>query len=254
MAFLYCASPLAAQTSTSSPTVSTRAPKSSTKKDAHGAGKVGVGFRVSTLGLGGEVAYQVTHSSNVRGGVNFFSYNRGFNQNGINYNGDLRWLSGDAHFDWFPFSHFAHAFHLSPGLIAYNGNRVNASASSSGGNTFTLNHVTYESNPADPVGGTASLAFNKVAPSFMIGFGNLVPRNGKHFSANIEAGVAFSGSPKIGLNLTGSACTSGTATCSNVATDPTIQSNVQAQQTIISNDLSPFKYYPLISLTLGYRF
>lgn len=255
MVFLYCAPQLVAQTSSDQPTVSTAAArKSSSKKDPQGAGKVGVGFRVSTLGLGGEAAYQVTHSSNVRGGFNVFNYSRSFNNSGINYNGDLRWLSVEAHYDWFPFSHFAHTFHLSPGLIAYNDNHVNASASSAGGNTFTLNHVTYQSNPANPVGGTGTLAFNKAAPTFMFGFGNLVPRNRKHFSANIEAGVAFQGSPKIGLDLTGSACVPGTATCSNVATDPIVQSNVHAEQTILSNDLSPFKYYPIVALTLGYRF
>ena len=257
MVFLYCAPQLAAQTSTESPTVSTAAtPKSHTKnKDDQGGGKVGVDFRVSSLGLGGEVAYEVTHSSNVRGGVNYFTYSRGFDHNGINFNGDLRWLSGEAHYDWFPFAHFAHSFHLSPGLIAYNDNRVNATASIAAGNTFSLNHVSYESNPANPVGGTGTLAFNKVAPTFMIGFGNMVPRrHGKHFSVNIEAGVAFQGSPKVGLNLTGSACAVGTSTCSNVATDPTVQSNVHGEQTIISNDLNPFKYYPLLALSFGYRF
>ncbi|MGO8818869.1 MAG: hypothetical protein ACLQVG_29845 [Terriglobia bacterium] len=252
IALLYCIPQLAAQDSSDQSTATVR--KSANKKDPEGAGKVGVGFRVSTLGLGGEAAYQLTHSSNIRGGVNYFSYSRGFDNNGINYNGDLRWLSGEAHYDWFPFSHVVRTFHLSPGVIFYNGNRVTATASSAGGNTFTLNHVTYQSNPADPVGGTGTLAFNKAAPTFMFGFGNLVPRNCKHFSANIEAGVAFQGSPKIGLNLSGSGCVPGTDNCVNVATDPTVQSNVHGEQTILSNDLSPFKYYPIIALTFGYRF
>ena len=131
------------------------------------------------------------------------------------------WLSAEAHYDWFPFSHFARSLHLSPGLIAYNDNHMNATASVAGGNNFTLNGVSYESNPANPVTGTGKLSFNKVAPTFLFGFGNLVPRNRKHFSVNIEAGVAFQGSPKIGLNLAGSACAPGTDTCSNVATNPT---------------------------------
>jgi hypothetical protein len=252
MVLIYCAPQLAAQTSSEQST--TEARKSSNKKDPEGAGKIGVGFRVSTLGLGGEAAYQLTHSSNIRGGVNYFSYSRGFDNNGINYNGDLRWLSGEAHYDWFPFSHVVRSFHLSPGVIVYNGNRVTASASTPGGNTFTLNHVTYESNPADPVAGTGTLAFNKAAPTFMFGFGNLVPRNRKHFTANVEAGVAFEGAPKVGLNLTGSGCVPGTADCVNVATDPTVQSNVHGEQTILSNDLNPFRYYPILALTLGYRF
>ena len=231
------------------------APKpDSKKKSEHGAGKVGVGFRASSLGLGGEVAVAVTRTSNIRGGINAFSYSRGFDQNGIHYDGDLRWISAEAHFDWFPFAHVVRAFHLSPGLIAYNDNHVNATAASVGSYNFTLNHVAYISDPADPVGGTAKLSFNKAAPTLMVGLGNLVPRKGKHFSVNIEAGVAFSGAPKIGLNLTGSACVPGTGICQNVSTTPSIQSNIQGEQTVISNDLSPFKYYPLVALTLGYRF
>jgi hypothetical protein len=166
----------------------------------------------------------------------------------------LRWLSGEAHYDWFPFSHFAHAFHLSPGLIAYNDNHVNATASAPGGNTFTLNHVTYESDPANPVSGTGKLSFNKVAPTILVGFGNLVPRHGKHFSVNLEWGIAFQGTPKVGLDLTGSACAPGTSYCANVATTPAIESNTRGEQTILSNDVSPFKFYPVVSLTLGYRF
>src|SRR5438552_2199337 len=48
-------------------------------------GRVGAGFRLSSLGIGGEVAVRVTHSSNVRGGFNFFSYSRGYDNNGIHY-------------------------------------------------------------------------------------------------------------------------------------------------------------------------
>jgi len=40
----------------------------------------------------------------------------------------------------------------------------------------------------------------------------------------------------------------------NVATDPKVQASVQSQQRKINNDLSPYKYYPVISLGFGYRF
>jgi hypothetical protein len=244
---------MAAQTSTNPPTVSAVAkPKPDPKKGEHGADRVGVAFRASSLGLGAEVAYEVTHSSNIRGGFNFIGYSRGFDHDGIHYDADLRWLSAEAHYDLFPFSHFAKAFHLSPGLMVYNDNHVNASATIPGGNSFTLNGVSYQSSATNPVAGTGDLSFNKVAPTFLFGFGNLVPRKGKHFSFNIETGIAFQGSPKIGLNLTGSACVAGV--CSNIATTSAIQNNVQGEQTVISNDLKPFKYYPLVALAFGYRF
>jgi hypothetical protein len=246
--------PISAQTYTNSADPSPAAePNLSSGGDGSGSGRVGAGFRLSSLGFGGEVAARVTHSTNVRGGFNFFSYSRGYDNHGIHYAGDLTWASAETHFDWFP---FAHALHLSPGVIAYNDNHLDARASVAGGNTFTLNGVEYESDPTNPISGTAKLSFNKVAPTVMIGLGNLVPRNGKHFSVNIEGGIAFSGSPKIALHLTGGACIPGTppTNCQNAATNSTIQSNVQGEQTRVSNDLSPFKYYPLVSLTFGYRF
>jgi hypothetical protein len=213
--------------------------------------KMGAAFKLSSLGLGFEVAGELTRHTNVRGGFNAFSYSRGYDNSGIHYAGDLRWMSGEAHFDYFP---FRGGLHLSPGLLVYNANRVTATASAPGGSTLTLNGVGYMSDPANPLTGSAKLDFRKVAPTLMLGLGNLVPRSGKHFSVNLEAGVAFEGSPRIGLNLIGSACTPAGLNCSNVATNPTIQSNIQGQQTKISNDLSPFKYYPLISLGFGYRF
>ncbi len=251
-AFLFLAQQSLGQTFTNPPATSgTETPQQEQKSTKHESGKVGVGFKASSLGLGFEVATHVSHRTNVRGGLNAFSYSRGYNNGGIHYAGQLKWLSAEAHFDWFP---FARAFHLSPGLIAYNDNHVTATASVPGGKTFTLSGTTYESDPTNPISGNARLDFNKVAPTFLLGFGNLVPRKGRHFSVNIEAGVAFQGSPHVALNLTGSACDSSGANCRNVATDPTIQRNVQGEQTKISNDLKPFKYYPLVSLTIGYRF
>jgi len=254
LAFFCLAGRSAAQTLINLPNASDAvAPPADPSGHDHGSGRVGAGFRMSSLGFGGEVAAEVTHSTNIRAGINFFSYSRGYIDHGIHYAGDLRWFSAEAHYDWFP---FAHALHLSPGLIVFNDNHVNASASVPAGNTFTLNGVGYISDPANPVNGTAKLSFNKLAPTIMIGLGNLVPRTGKHFSFNIEGGVAFQGSPKIALNLVGSACipTPHGPTCQNVASNSTVQSNVQGEQTRISDDLSPFKYYPLVSLTLGYRF
>jgi hypothetical protein len=252
---LFSVQPISAQTFTESADPSPAAtPQPAPSDDAHGSGRFGAGFRLSSLGLGGEVAVRVTHSSNVRGGFNFFSYSRAYDNHGIHYAANLHWASAEAHYDWFP---FAHSLHLSPGLIAYNDNHVDASASVPSGQTFTLNGVSYQSDPTgtNPVNGTAKLSFNKVDPTIMVGLGNLVPRNGKHFTINIEGGIAFSGSPKIALNLAGIACpTNPPGPCQNVATNSSIQSNVKAEQTSISNDLSPLKYYPLISMTIGYRF
>jgi len=219
------------------------------QKASRETGQVGIDIRLSTLGAGAEVAISLNHKLNVRGGINIFQYNRSFNHDGIAYKGQLNLRSGEAHLDWYP---FGHGFHLSPGLLVYNGNGVTATANVPGGSTFTLGGTSYTSDPSNPIAGTGKLDFVKVVPTAMFGFGNLVPRT-RHFTLNFEMGAVFQGSARTKLNLTGNACPNG-INCVNAATDPTVQANVLAEQTKIDNKLSPFKYYPVISLGFGYRF
>lgn len=224
------------------------APQQNAKKGE--AGLMGAGIRLSTLGAGAEVGVSLSNRLNVRSGFNIFQYNRGFHHDGVSYQGQLHLRSGEAHLDWYP---LGHTFHLSPGLLVYNGNGATAAASVPGGSTFTLGGTTYTSDPTNPITGTGKLDFVKVAPTAMFGFGNLVPQS-RHFTYNFELGAVFQGSARTKLNLTGNACDSAGANCVNAATDPAVQQNVVAEQTKINNKLSPFKYYPVISFGFGYRF
>lgn len=224
------------------------APQQHAKKGE--AGLIGAGIRLSTLGAGAEVGVSLSSRLNVRGGFNIFQYSRGFNHDGIAYKGQLNLRSGEAHLDWYP---LGHTFHLSPGLLVYNGNGATAIANVPGGSTFTLGGTTYTSDPTNPITGTGKLDFVKAAPTAMFGFGNLVPQN-RHFTYNFELGAVFQGSARTKLNLTGNACDSTGLNCVNAATDPTVQQNVVAEQNKINNKLSPFKYYPVISFGFGYRF
>jgi hypothetical protein len=203
------------------------------------------------LGAGIEVAAPVTRRSNVRGGFNAFSYSRGFSKDGISYAGQLSFRSVEVHYDWFP---LPLGFHLSPGLLAYNGNHVNANASVPGGQQFTLGGVTFTSALADPVSGTAKLDFNNVAPTFLLGWGNPIPRSHRRLSVNFELGVAYQGPPNVSLNLKGSACDSSGLFCRSVGSDATIQSDIQAEQKRITHNLSLLRFYPLISLGFSYKF
>jgi hypothetical protein len=212
---------------------------------------VGVGIKVSLLGAGLEAAVPIARKLNVRAGFNAFSYNRTFDKDGVSYAGQLRFRSSEAHLDWFP---FGGSFHVSPGLLVYNGNQVTASADVPGGNTFTLNDTDYTSDPANPITGSGKIDYRKTAPMISVGWGNLVPRSGRHFSAPFEIGMIFSGAPQAAINLAGGACDSNGVNCQSVNTDPTFQSNLQSEQDKINHDMAPFKYYPIISLGFGFRF
>jgi len=211
---------------------------------------VGVGGKFSTLGAGFDVAVPISSRANVRGGFSALDYSRDFLDNGVTYKGTLNLRSVNALLDFFP---LGGGFHLSPGLLLYNGNQITANANVPVGQTFTLNNVSYRSSTSDPLVGTGKLTLNKVAPMVMIGWGNLVPRT-KHFSASVEVGAVFQGTPQTTLTFTGSACDPSGLNCRNIASDPTIQSNIQAQQKKISDDAKILQYYPVVSFGFGYRF
>ena len=148
----------------------------------------------------------------------------------------------------------AGGFHLSPGALIYNQNRVQADALIPGGQSFSLGGTTYRSDPANPVFGGGKIDFQSVAPTLTIGWGNLLPRSGRHFGVSFDIGAAYQGTPRATLNLAGSACDPTGVNCRAVATDPTIQSNIQSEQGKINNTISPFRFFPVVSLAFGYRF
>lgn len=211
---------------------------------------VGVQFKMSTLGLGGDVAMGLTNKTNVRFGVNAFSYSHTFDKDGVSYKGSLALRSVQTQVDYFPFG----GFHLSPGLMLYNGNKLTASGTVNSGNTFDLGDFTYQGSSNDPVKATGKMGLNKVAPMFTLGFGNLIPRSGRHVTFGFEAGFVYQGSPDIKLNFTGTACQVGGTNCINTATDTTFLSRVADEQKKLNNDASAFKFYPIISFGIGYRF
>ena len=215
-------------------------------------GETGVAVKVSLLGVGAEAAVQVTPRTNIRAGFNMISYSRGFNKDGIAYAGQLDFKTFEAHYDIFP---WAKSFHISPGLLVYAADPITATASVPGGQSFSLGGTNYYSDPADPIKGNGKITFNRASPMVTFGFGNLVPRGEhKHFSIPVEFGVAFQGSPKASLGLTGTACDSTLTICHNAGTDPTIQSNIVSEQNKVNNSMSFFKVYPIISVGFGYKF
>lgn len=210
---------------------------------------IGVGVKVSTLGIGGEAALPLGHRSNVRVGFNLFNYSHTFDKDGVTYKGTLNLRSAQATYDFFPIG----GFHISPGVLLYNGNNLTANASVPGGQTFTLNNVNYLSDAADPVAGTGKLSLSKAAPMVLVGLGNLVPRS-HHFSTTFEVGAAYQGPPRVLLNLTGSVCDSTGTFCRSISSDPTVQSNIAAEQSKLDKKASPFRFYPVISFGIGYKF
>jgi hypothetical protein len=215
-------------------------------------GSVGVGVKVSTLGVGAEVATYVARQVNFRAGFNVLGYSTDFSKDGIPYDGHLNFKTIEGHIDIFP---FGGKFHVSPGFLAYLDDPIKATAFVPGGQSFTLGGEVFYSDTAAPTTGTGKIDFNQAAPMLTVGWGNLVPRrHNKHFSFPFELGVAFQGPPKATLNLAGNVCASAGANCSPAASTPIVQTQVVAEQNKINNSVAFFQAYPIISVGFGYKF
>ena len=214
--------------------------------------RIGFGVKVGLLGVGFEAATPIARDLNLRGGGNFFNYSRSFDIDGINYAAKFNLRSVEASLDFFP---WAKAFHISPGAILYNGISLDANANVPSGSRFTLNGHTYVSSSTNPVAGTANVDLNHFAPKLTFGFGNLIPRNGRHFSIPFEIGFAYIGDPKVKLNFTGSACspTYPVSNCQDVTTSQQIQSDIAAQEAKFQKDTSAIKLMPLFSIGIAFN-
>lgn len=215
-------------------------------------GHFGAGFQLSTLGPGVQFAARVLPSADVRVGFSEFHYSHSFDRDGINYDGRLRLRSVSAQLDWF----FWKSFHLSPGALIYNGNQLAAAASAGPGGSFTLGGVAYTSDPTNPLLGTGTVSVRRFAPMFTVGSGRLVSEDGGHFGVSFELGLVDEGAPLALLNLTGSVCAQGAATC-EPASSPDVQANVVAEQNKLNAEMSGHwyaKFYPILGLGLHYSF
>ena len=211
---------------------------------------VGLAVKLSTLGVGVDAAFPVLERANVRVGFNAFTFNHDFDTDGLTLAANLKLRSFSAYFDWFA---FGGGFHISPGVMLYNGNEVSAVATV-GSQTFSLGDDRLVSDRANPVTGTGKVSYERVAPSLLIGWGNIVPHGDRRWSIPFELGAVYSRAPVLTLSLLGSACAQNGTNCRNIATDPTLQADVTRQQAKVNSDLSSLKAFPVVSLGFSYKF
>lgn len=184
-----------------------------------------VDVHVSTLGGGLAVAFPATNTVDAR--VGFNTFHRNFTKTTTNANGTV---NNDASLnlstlellaDWHVFNGITH---LTAGVM-YNNNKVDMNAVGS----YVINGTTYNT----PL--TASIAFNKLAPYLGFGWSGRAKNTGWSFKSDI--GIMYQGSPKA------------TVTAPGVAA-----ADVATQQASVNDSLKNFKYYPVISLGIGYAF
>lgn len=192
----------------------------------------GVSGQVGTLGLGFNVAHALySDYLNVRFQANFAEYSTSLNANGVSNNANVDFNTYGLLLDYMP---FGGVFRFTGGL--YYDNR---SLTVTGGSVDVGNGITGS--------GTAGVKFAPIAPYFGIGVGSQAASSldKKGFLFAFDAGVLFQ-DPTAYSNLT---CSSGAGACDGFA-----QQNSQWVSDAQSALSSYGQFWPVLSLSMGYRF
>jgi hypothetical protein len=198
------------------------------------AQQVGAAVRVSTLGLGAEVATQIAPGINARIGLNGLTVEYDGTEDDIEYNFDFELFSAAVLLDWHA---LGGGFRLSGGFLL-NGNKINADAVPS--DTYTIGDQEYAGSDVGRLNG--KLDFNSFAPYIGLGWGDLVGQK-RNLGLVLDIGLAFQGSPKVKLNAAGL-----------IAGDAGFQADLAREQDQLEEDLDDFGIYPVASLGLRYSF
>lgn len=223
---------------------------STSSEDSTGAGAI---IKIGTLGPGVEFDYRLNESWNIRLQANGYSYSDTFEEDDIDYTGEIKLSSFGALIDWRPFSG---TFRMSGGLYS-NGNELEGTAISRGDEIFEIGDLTYQGVAAAPLTLNTSVKLGRSSAGYLgLGWGNSA-NSGWLFS--FEMGVLFSGSPEVELGFEGFAeqeNNPGTIfdVNGNSPEALTFQNEIALEVKNLEDDISDFEYYPVISLGVGYRF
>jgi hypothetical protein len=185
--------------------------------------------KLGSLGLGLEGTFGLTEQFNARLGFNKFDYDRTESISDIEYDLDLEWQSISLLADWHP---FGNAFRFTAGLMS-NGNELSGSSTSSG---LTIGDTIYPD-----IGLDAKLDFDATAPYLGVGWGNALATD-RGWGFNVDLGIMYQGSGNVTLTPTG-------ANASLV--DP---NDVSLEEQRFEGDIKDYKYYPVFSFGVSYRF
>jgi len=217
--------------------------------------KVAIGVTFGLLGPGVELATPLSTRTNLRVDSSFFSGSLPIiTREGFNVGVNLKVRDIRASYDFFP---FYGNFRLSAGVELYNRFNATAGISADPGADFGLGNDDYYSSAKNPLAGTASLVYpTKVAPTLTFGWGNAIPRSGRHVAFPVEIGAAYTGTPKFNLamNPNSSVCGANGKNCQIVANDPQFKAEVTAVSNEVVNDIKPARFYPILNVGITYKF
>jgi hypothetical protein len=193
-----------------------------------------IGAKIGTLGIGGDLTTSVIPQVNLRASVQWFECSFDAQVSDIDYDVDLNLLNPLLLLDWYPFNG---SFRISAGAL-FNASSIQLRGRPAG--EVEIGEQTYRADEVGTLEG--DVEFDPVVPYVGIGWGNALGSSG-HWGLTIDLGVAFIGSPDLDLSANGP-----------IASNPTFQQQLAQEKHDIQNELSDYNIYPVLSLSLFYRF
>ena len=193
-----------------------------------------IGAKAGTLGLGGELTTNLIPQVNLRAGIQWLDLGFGAQLSDVDYDLKLHLLNPLVQVDWFPFDG---SFHISGGVL-FNGSDIRLRATP--GEAVEIDNVTYTPSQLGSLRGDVEC--QSVAPYVGIGWGNALDEAGRWGFA-VDLGVAFTGSPNVDLSASGP-----------ISTDSAFRTRLAEEERDIQDKLDLFRLYPVLSISLFYRF
>lgn len=193
---------------------------------------VGLNLKAGTLGAGVELTRSFSDKLSLGLGFNSYDYKTADSASDIDYdfNFDLQSVALLAHYH-----PFGGVFRLTGGAL-YNNNELKLTGKPTG-NNYVINGQTYTAGQVGTLTGT--LTFDKTAPYVGLGWGN---RPNRRLGVTFDIGALYQGSPRLALNATGA------------LSDPALAADLERERRSAEDDLSKYRWYPVIALGAYFRF
>ncbi|PTQ91082.1 hypothetical protein [Agitococcus lubricus] len=207
---------------------------------------VALGAGLSTLGFGLQGTIAINPHLNLRLAANGGTFNDDFEESGIQYKGEFELSSYGLIADIHP---FAGSFYLSAGYLGHdNSLALKATCPQS----CDIDGQSYQSSPDGQI--NSHVDFGTGAPYLGIGWGNAM--QGGRLYAKLDIGVLFQDKPKVDLTATGSFKNTTTGLTMNTS-NPIFQKELANEEKSLQQEINDADYselYPVIGLSIGYRF
>ncbi len=192
----------------------------------------GVGFKIGTLGWGGDLTLNMGKKANLRGGINLFNYDDTVDLDEATVDGNIDWQTIPVLLDWHP---AASGFRISGGIV-FNKNEISMTASPN--ETLNFQGTDYTVQSLD-----GEVTFDEISPYLGVGYGDAVGGKGR-FRFACDFGVMFHGEPDVLLQ----------ATAQNPVVQSQLNKDLQLEKEEFQEDVDRFSVYPVISLGFSFTF